>query len=396
MKRSRGRSKPRLTRDAEKLISLALGFAASTSRTEDHYWDSALEATLTTLLNTHHDAAIEGALEHLFASHGAAYEELLDSVESLAESVEIEAEGKVWQAMVIGAPVIAASKYSIPSGPIDAENAEQLGELLRTQVLASNARLAFAANLFSIEHLPKKFSAMRELATELAEAAIAGTAPTINLKNLPETPHMLADVRFLVAVVVAERGLPHFRWQEIGGRIHAGRAQCLEQWISHATPVLTTLLPGCQIECVLPDAYFSSAREADRRVRPVSLRAAVAFLSATLNCPPTELRALIAGFGEAQVDELRISFTHKDDQEVVHGILWPLFGDEDVASTPGPIEDVELCLRASGVTKIDRLSERFAPEFCSDCGAPLFADPAGDVVHPELPEDIEVPHSYLH
>ena len=48
MKRQRSKSPLRLTRDAEKLISLSTGLAASGSRAEDRYWEAAI-ATLADL-----------------------------------------------------------------------------------------------------------------------------------------------------------------------------------------------------------------------------------------------------------------------------------------------------------------------------------------------------------
>jgi hypothetical protein len=396
MNRPRSRPKPRLTRAGERLVSLALGLASSSSLSEDRYWESLLERELGEQLDANHDSVVEAALEHLSNTNQAAYEELLNLTEGLAESLTLSHEGTSWNALAIAAPIIASSKYGIPAGAMEAAEGQALGALIQKQALADEARLSFAAHLFSIEHLPKKFSQMRALVRQMAEAALKGVAPAINLSRMPETPHMLADVRFVVAVVVAPQGKAYFRWQELGERTRPGRAQILDQWTNDAAAILGAVLRGCQFECLLPDAYFASAREADRRVRPVALRAGVSFLTAALQVTPMELRAVIAGFGEKQLDEYRIGFTRKDDNEVLHGVVWPLFLDETNGATPGPIDDIETCLRANGVTKIDRISEPFAPEFCSDCGAPLFADPAGDIVHAELPEDAEVSNNYLH
>ncbi len=396
MNRTRSKSKPRLTRDGGRLVSLALGLAASRSRTEDRLWEDQLGRALGDLLDAHHDGAIDGALEHLFHANGAAYDELIDAVEGLAESIVIDNEGEADDVLLISAPLIASSKYSIPAGAIAAEHAQALGALMQSHVLASGARLAFAAHLFSIEHLPKKFSAMRDLTRRLAQAALSGEGPTLNLTRLPETPQMLADVRFLIGAVAAPRGEPLFRWQEAVGQGHAGRAQCLQQWLEEASPVLTSILAGCQFECLLPDAYFANAREADRKVRPVALRSAVGFLTGALRVAPTELRAVVAGFGETRVDEYRVGFTQKEGSDVLHGVVWPLYEGEDEHASPTPIEDIEICLRAAGVTRVDKLNERFAPEFCADCGAPLFPDPAGEVVHAEMPEEAEVSQNYLH
>jgi len=55
-----------------------------------------------------------------------------------------------------------------------------------------------------------------------------------------------------------------------------------------------------------------------------------------------------------------------------------------------------LALRANGVTDIMRHQERFPMEFCEDCGAPLFCDREGELVHAELPEDTPQPSGHLH
>lgn len=89
---------------------------------------------------------------------------------------------------------------------------------------------------------------------------------------------------------------------------------------------------------LLPEAYYVACREADKLIRPVSVRAAVHYLTHTLAIEPSELRAVIAGFGEeaadGQVDEYRIAFTLRQAPDVIYGIVWPLYGQEDEDGTP--------------------------------------------------------------
>ena len=82
--------------------------------------------------------------------------------------------------------------------------------------------------------------------------------------------------------------------------------------------------------------------------------------------PANDLRAVVAAFGDDQCDEYRISFTQKKTNDVLHGVVWPLFDQED--ETLAMLE-IEACLRANDVTQIDKLTERFDPEYCNDCGA---------------------------
>ena len=48
------------------------------------------------------------------------------------------------------------------------------------------------------------------------------------------------------------------------------------------------------------------------------------------------------------------------------------------------------------IGEVTKLNGLFAPEFCEDCGAPLFADAASEMVHPELPEEAETAVVHYH
>ncbi len=391
MKRSRKPAKPRLTQDGEKLITLALGLAGSGGRAEDRYWENALTATLTALADGRRDSVIDNVLDQLYQTHDAGYESLIDIAEGVAETVLLEHDAVTWEVMLISIPLMAVSKYGIPFGPIAQEHLPALKEFVGGQILAANARLAIAPYLFSIEHLPQKFSALRDMARRLGLAAVSGEAPNWSPKAHTEPPQLPADARFLMAAIAAPAGEAHFCWQEWEG--HRGRSHCLERWAASVPLAFAQLMQGCQFEALLPDAYFANAREADRRIRPITIHAAVAFLVGALKVTAPELCTVIAGFGDSQVDEYRVAFTEKTSNEVVHGVVWPLYEQEEEHLV---VEEIDACLRASGVTQIDKLAERFAPEFCSDCGAPLFADSTGDVVHPELPEQAEIQPQVLH
>src|SRR3546814_15207059 len=78
---------------------------------------------------------------------------------------------------------------------------------------------------------------------------------------------MLADTRYVVAAVAVPAGAPVFRWQEQPGDAAHSRDSCLANWVEQAQPTLAALLPGCGLECLLPDAYYVRNREADRRAR---------------------------------------------------------------------------------------------------------------------------------
>lgn len=399
MKRLRSKSPLRLTRDAEKLISLSTGLVASGSRTEDRYWEAAIMALAEKMMTGGHDAAIESALDHTFKSNLAAHDVLIEYVESGAESASLEIDGAHWDVLLLAIPLVAWSKYSVPSGAIPKDAIGHIVPHLHGHVLDDHARLCMVPYLYSIDQMPRDFSSVHKMAQKLGEAAINGTEPKFDFSKMSETAPLLADTRFLLAAVAVPAGAAMFRWQDAESDSRAdrvSRADCLEKWIAQCRPNLARLLPGCAFESLLPDAYFVNCRESDRRVRPYGVRAAVSYLETTLKTTAPHLRAIVAGFGEEHVDEYRLAFTKRGSDEVVHGIVWPLFGREDDDAQPTPWQEVESVLTECKVGEITRLAGLFAPEFCEDCGAPLFADADSEMVHPELPEEAETTVAHYH
>ena len=53
-------------------------------------------------------------------------------------------------------------------------------------------------------------------------------------------------------------------------------------------------------------------------------------------------------------------------------------------------------LTESGVTELKKLPGTFTPEYCEDCGAPLFANAEGEIVHAELPEEADTQAAHFH
>ena len=393
MKRNRKSSKPRLSADGEKLVSLALGLASSQSRSEDRYWELALANLLISLADAKRDSVIDSALDHLYQNHEAGFATLIEEGESVAESLTLAHNGAAWDVLLISVPFIVASKFSIATGAVAAELLAAVHTRLMDDVVAPQGRLAIAPFLYSLEHLPQKFSALRDMARTLGLAAINGTTTDLAFKAKDEVPQLVADTRFLIAAIATPRGAAHFQWQAWENRSHHGRSHTLDRWMASSPTAFTPLLPGCQFQTLLPDAYFCNAREADRHIRPVSLQSAIGFLTATLKVTETELRAVVAAFGEEVAEEMRIGFAVGISPDIVHGEVWPLLLEEDES---GALLEIEACLRAGGVVQIDALSDRYPPDSCADCGAPLFADGTGEVVHPELPEQVDVQTTTLH
>ncbi|MEN9316794.1 MAG: hypothetical protein RIS35_3187, partial [Pseudomonadota bacterium] len=378
--------KSHLSPDAERLVAGALGLANSGSRAEDRFWEAALAGRIEKLLDGGHSRAVHDALDRLNKADGEAYGALIEAVEDASESAVLEIDGQAWDCLLVSAPLVVWTRFRIPSGALSADAASAVSAHWYAHVLARDARFRLVPWLYSIDQLPRDFADLRKVLKRLAVSAIGGAAPRIDLKSLPETADMLADARFLLGVVAVPRGAPMFRWQEVDqpGRSasapahapeageHASRVQCLEQWIAQVRPNLEPLLPGCGFECLLPDAYHINMRESDRRVRPFGVRAAVHFLTHALTLDASQLHASVAAFGSERIDEYRIGLVPSDSDEVAQGVVWPLLGSESEHDEPSQLEAIREVLREAGVTDIRIWPEVNEPEYCEDCGVPLY------------------------
>ncbi|MES2538007.1 MAG: DUF2863 family protein [Pseudomonadota bacterium] len=409
MRRSTKGSSLKLSADSQRLASLAHAILQASSRLEERSWERSLDALLQKLLKTDHQNTIDAALDFLFVADVSTYDVLMESVEAVSSSARIERDDKHYDALLIAVPVLAWTRFVIASGPIAADHVMTLSAHLYGHVLAEDTRLAMAPTLFSIDQLPRTHAETYTMTQRMAQAALAGAALG-PLVNPADTAPFLADTRYLLAVVVAAADAPFFRWQTSPTQLNvmAEREEALTQWRTQSIPSVERLLPGCGVELLAPEAYYVACREADRKVRPVSIHAAVHYLTHSLGIEATRLSVIIGNFGEElnndRVDEYRISFTLLKKSEVIYGIVWPLYGpetaEEDTAidEMPGtdPINEIMALLKECGVTDITHHDEHFPMEFCDDCGAPLFSDAEAELVHAEMPDDMPQTSGHLH
>ncbi len=389
--------KAHLSPDAERMVAAALGLANSGSRIEDRFWEAQLAARIERLLDSGHIQAVYDSLDRLHQTDSEAYGALIEAVEEAAETVCAEIDGQRWDMLLVAAPLVVWTRFRIPSGPLPAEAAQALAAHWQGHVLSRPARFRMSPCLYSIDQLPRDFGELRRVTRKLGLAAVSEQAAKLDLKTLPETAEMLADSRFLLGVVAVPSGAPLFRWQESEPGDHASRVQCLEQWIAQARPNIEPLLPGCGFECLLPDAFHLNLRESDRRVRPYSIRAAVHYLTHALDIEPSQIRATVAPFGDERADEYRIGLSvGEDDEDVAHGIVWPLLGAESEDDEPPPLEQIREVLREVGVAEMRLWPDLTEPEFCEDCGVPLYPNGRGEVVHAEMPGDVEPDSTHFH
>ncbi|WP_037989414.1 DUF2863 family protein [Tepidiphilus margaritifer] len=370
-----------LPRDVERLCWLAKGLAQSGSRIEDRYWERLLGDTVRALLEAEDEAALERALDHLYQGDPQAYEELSDVLDSEAET--LTGVDKNHDLVLVAAPVLAWSRFQIPARPIPQAVRENLRVHLGAHIFAAGVKFALFDYLFSPDQLPQGFVATRRWLQAAGKDALAERDHAVDRDALPESAVFLSDIRYvLVAAAVPKEG-PIFTWQEAEG----DRDFAFAQWRKQAGPVLTQIMPGCGTEPELPDAYFTASRKANRDARPFAIHAAIAFLAAEADIAASHLRAVIAPCESQGEFEYRIGLALKHGGQVVHGIPWPLLGaDETEAEAERQIQET---LKAVGIHDIVTLRRTLPLEFCEDCGAPLFPNAEGELVHAELPAQEE-------
>jgi hypothetical protein len=388
MRRNRASTRARQSADADTLVKMARRLSESGSRLEDQLWQRRLLELVNDRLARRNDDAIEAALDDLARTSQRAYDDLADLAESCAESTVVDIGGRPHDVLLLALPLLAWSRYKLPASTLPAAVLDNLGAQLGGHLLARDARVAIADFLFAIDQLPEAFADVRKLTEQLGDAAAEGLCLHVDPRKQREPIGMLADTRYVVAAVAVPAGAPLFHWQELGVDPDA-KIGALSAFREQAASVLQPVMTGCRYRLLSPAAFHSALRFADRELREFSLEAAIAYLKLAYDLAPAALTAAAGLFEDPQSNagsEVRIGLAKAaDDDAVIEGIVWPLLGDEDEQT----LEDVEKALRASGLGRIAMHAHRFPLEYCDDCGAPMFPNAAGHVVHAEPPDEAE-------
>lgn len=403
-------SRSKLSKYAKPLANLAIMLAESGSRLERRFWKKRLFATLAPMLEGRSETTLNQTLEYLYAHNYRAYDELAFAVENTVESPQV---GPDEDLLMLAVPILAWSTYNIPSGKIEEDVVTELTALLSQHVLSEHAHLVLTNVLFSPDQLPESYTAAAELARQLGQAASQKLRVKVDSESLPATQSFLSDVRYLIGAVSVPTGLPVFKWQmesSNGGTLMT-KDEVLEDWRNQSSRIMQKLMAGCTLQVMLPNGLYKACREAEKEARAYSVRASAAFLESTLEIAPHQIKATVGAFVErGEVEEYRIGFSIDDNPDIVHGVVWPLIGEEygnepdpvyerDLSSEPdNPIirSTIEALLKEVGIKHIAVLEERFPLEYCEDCGSPLYPNPEGELMHAELPEDSQMPGLQLH
>lgn len=396
MRRSRYISRARHHADADTLAKLARRMSESGTRIEDQLWERRLVELINDRLARGFEEVIDAALDELSTSNPRAYDDLADLAESCAESSTIEIDGKAHDAVLLALPVLAWSRYKLPTLALSAALIDNIAVQIAGHLAARGALCAVADTLYSIDQLPESFGEVRDMAEALFGAAAQDGRLKVDPKALREPVAMLADSRYVLAALVVPQGAPLYHWQQTGVDPDAKTA-ALEAFAEQLTGVLTPIMTGCRFRVLAPNAFHAALRLGDRELREFSLEAAVSFLKLTYDLGAATLQATVAAYEEKRdqpTTEMRIGISRvADDDVVVEGVVWPLLGDDEERA----LEEIETALKRLGITRVVAHSHRFPLEYCDDCGAPVFPNPSGHSVHTEPPDDgNEQPVSPLH
>ncbi|GAA0222860.1 DUF2863 family protein [Castellaniella daejeonensis] len=384
-----------LSRTSQTLISLAEALSRSGSHLEDIYWEGCLGEALDKALGARHGRAVESALDVLLEQRSAAYELLVELAEARSESLMPGPDGQDCDTLLISAPVLAWTRYRLPSGQLNAAQAQALESLLAEAVLNPRARIAMLPSLVRFDRLPQSFQETRAWTQALAMRALGlrREGPVLRDADAPED--LLADVFFLVGAVVVPRGEPVFQWQSPLPAEAPAQDDVSRRWAEGCARILEAAFTGCQLEYLRPEAYYTSTRQADQGIRPLTLKAAATWLQTAAQIPGTDLRAALVACGEQSVEEYRIGFCTRQSNDVIYGCVWPALSREESQPEPdaeGQVDTwdtIAALLRECGIQDIRRLPGLQPMEFCEDCGTPYFPNMLGDMQHPELPEEID-------
>lgn len=395
----------RLSRDAQHLFKLATELGRSGSRIEDHYWEALLGAHLDKILLGKKNRTVENVLELLMKENNHAYELLSEEVETYAESAVFTYKRKKYQALLITAPLLAWTRYQLPKeGQLTKAQLAVFRDAMLTTALAPDVQLLLLPELISFDQMPQSFHETRTWTQQLALKTLDDKHElSFSVPPAPDNEGMLADARFLAGIVVVPEGAPFFRWQTmVNDHKFVSRLDCNQEWYNATNQTVASIFTGCRVEILCPNAFYLNNREADRRIRPMAVQAAVTWLHMAADLSPDTLRATIVACGEQLPEEYRIGFSPRQSNDVIYGAMWPVLSKEEAlsesmdtgeASIP---EEITALLKELGITEVRRLPGLHKAEFCEDCGAPYFPDPLGELVHPELPDEVEAGPIQLH
>ena len=292
--------------------------------------------------------------------------------------------GEAFDILLFNAPVLAWSRYSIPSGAMPKPRSRHWACSL-ARMSSPPAQLALVDYLYSPDQLPRSFVDTWQLMRELGAAARSRAQPQARharaRRNQPLPLRRALHRRRAVAV----RGAASRYSAGTKGRHARRRAEGVGQT---GRPQPGAAAHRLHLPAAAADSYHSPPAATPTRPRGRIRCALRSPLQTTLGITADKLRAVIGPFHERRLEEFRIGFGPRDQDLTYHGVVWPLLGNED--ENTDVVGEIETVLRDCGLKGhrlprphlplrvLRRLRHADVSEQGRRSGAPELPDPGGD------------------
>ncbi len=379
--------KTNLSRNASALCQLAAKILEAGGFWERQFLIDSLLKKVELRLNRADDAALEDALNFLADEAPNAHDILADIVEAASEIPKPKPALKNLHCQLIACPVLAWSRYSVPGGKLSREFLRDFGAVFLENIASPNVRHLILGNfLLSPDELPQSFSQIYALSNQFADKKKDSQKFSIFDLKIKDSPknEFLSDVRFVLALLVVEKGQPLFIWQDDP---KITREIVAAIWAEKSRKVFAPALVGAMYQPLLPASFNAACRQSDLESRGYALDSAIQFLKESLHILPEQMRVIVAYCYSRQGEEYRISLaTHHG--HVLYGVVWPMLpGENDEGEVLSEIQEIAKKHRILG---FNVLNERLPLEFCDDCGSPLFPTLSGEFLHPQMPQQADL------
>jgi hypothetical protein len=387
-------------RDQALFIRLCKEIDQAESQAEQRFWCDQLNNALLKSFARNQGVHIETTMAQLDQSDENLGDILLERAMDISESETIEIDGRAWEVVLILAPMIVWTRYQLPHVRIDADRAKDISAALKRSVLVPQARIAMQSAMVDMAGLPNGYANIWKAMHALGSAAINGLELIEAPRGDSPMPFVFADTRYVVLAAAVPKGEALFCWQ---ADLETSREASLDAWRDSMTTRLAQDMPGCQLELMLPCAYHSGFEQAEKRIRPITIRASCEWLIQTLDLPKGALKATIVTVQTSIERQYRIGYSVGHRADVIYGTIWHAFeqsiadtGEELESDALQDIEEIVAVLKESGVGEVRHIPGTYETADCDGCGAPLFPDPRGELTHIELPERILDAPAHFH
>ncbi len=368
--------------ERERLLALAYRTSDSTSNVEDRILDKHIEDFCNEALAKGDDSDIEAALAVLKTEEGGNYDDLLSIAEGAAEFYR----DKNGVHLLVLVPILAWSRYGIAVGRMPEAIAKRIADLYKTYFAGADARVTVGNTLISAEHIPERLVSVRHLLTVLSKPKTHGSVVDTTFLLTASPADEFSDARYVPLAVSATNEVMLFT---PATKARIARARDFMDFALKVREELRCFMLGSFIEVQYPSAFFSAWRQAAVAERLFSLKALVSYVCVGKTKPEdlvatTAIFSIVSeGSSRETQPEIRIGISlFLAPEKIISGIVWPCDANElEIAqSFAGEV------LTMQGVQTVVAHSQLFPMEWCEQCGAPLYANPDGLVVHAERPD----------